>query len=213
MWFVWVSIAMAGQPVFLGFSPSGRFAALAEVDDQGAHTTAELHSIDVDAGAWSHWPSSGQGADGPLAVAAAERAAGKPFLAQHLDPQLTGQALTFWLEGDHSATVWPRTLTARVRTSAGVGVLTLSETPTGTDCSGSFAVTPSWVWQGPTGRPVDLLRLRGPRRWPTCTTSFALTEVREGPGGALVFLIRATELVDGDIRMHTVLAATRLGGG
>ncbi len=211
MWFLWVSIAMAGQPVFLGFSPSGRFAAVAEVDANGSTTHAELRSIDVDAGAWSHWPASGDGADTARAVSAAERAAGKPYVAQHIDPNTPGQSLTFWLEGDHSAAVWPRTMDARVRTTAGTGVLSLTETPTGTDCSGSFAVTPTWVWRGPDGRAVDLLRLRGPRRWPTCTTSFALAEVREGPAGALVFLIRATELVDGDVRMHTVLAATRLG--
>lgn len=211
MWFVWVSVAMAGQPVFLGFSRSGRFAAVAEVDTTGATVAAELRSIDVDAGAWSHWPALGAGGDADRAIQAAERAAGKPYLAQHIDRGTPGHTLTFWLEGDHNAAVWPRTMEARVRTSVGTGVLALTETPTGVDCSGSFAVTPGWVWRDPDGHTVDLLRLRGPRRWPACTTTFALAEVREGPSGALVFLIRATELVDGDVRMHTVLAATRLG--
>lgn len=211
MWFVWVSIAMAGQPVFLGFSPSGRFAALAEIDASGTTITAEVRSIDVDAGAWSHWPASGSGVDADHAVQAATRAAGKPFLAQAIDPALLGHPLTFWLEGDHDAAVWPRHMEARVRTSGGTGVLVMTETPTGAECGGTFAVIPTWIWEDPDGRSIDLLRLRGPKRWPTCTTAFTLSEVREGPSGALVFLIRATEIMGVDVHMRTVLAATRLG--
>lgn len=206
-----MSIAMAGQPVFLGFSPSGRFAALAEVETVGGSVSADLRSIDVDAGAWSHWPAHATGVDVPGAVLAAQRTAGAPFAAQRIDAALTGRSLTFWLEGAHDGAVWPRRLDARVRTSAGVGVLTLTETPVAGACGATLAVTPGWTWADPSGRSVDLLRVRGPRRWPACTSSFALADVREGPSGALVFLLRATEIAGDDVRWHTVLAATRLG--
>lgn len=194
MWVLLLGAALASDVAFLGFSPSGRFAAWETAYEDHGVWVVELRSLDVPAGAWAHWPVASRGATREEAAGRARAQAAEQLRLQRVDAEVAGAPAPYWTEliGDAAGTA-----RVRVRTAAGVGVLETSAAPSGEDCP-LPAVRPSWRWTQPGGATLDLLRLSAPLRVPPCVVAYDLVEAREGPHGALILLFRAWVATGGD---------------